>query len=78
MILKVIWMDSGFSLDGTVWQDKTEVEDIAKNIKTTTTVGELVYEDDKWLGLAQTINDNQIRGGYLIYKQNILVRQELN
>lgn len=77
MILKIIWVDSGFSLDGAVWQSKEDIEDIVKELKATHTVGYLVYEDDDWLGLAQTVNDEQIRGGYLIYKKNIIVREEL-
>ena len=71
------WIDSGISLLGDVWQTKQDLLDIVKNIKLTETVGFVVYEDDKWIALAQTTNDEQIRGGYFIYKRNIRARYPL-
>lgn len=71
------WIDSGMSLLGDVWQTKQDLSDIAKNMKLTETVGFVVYEDDEWVALAQTTNDEQIRGGYFIYKRNIRARYPL-
>lgn len=71
------WIDSGMSLLGDVWQTKQDLLDIVKNMKLTETVGFVVYEDDNWVALAQTENDEQIRGGYFIYKKNIRARYPL-
>ena len=46
--------------------------DVEKNIIPCETIGFLIHEDSDWIQLAQTINDDQIRGGYIIYKKNII------
>lgn len=68
----VKWIDSGFSLLGNVWQTAEEIMDVEKNIIPCETIGFLIHEDSDWIQLAQTINDDQIRGGYIIYKKNII------
>lgn len=73
----VEWIDSGISLLGNVWQTFDEVNSIAENAELTETVGFLIYESQDWIILAQTINDNQVRGGYCIYKKNIKTMRRL-
>ena len=71
------WMDSGISLIGNVWQTMDEVKDIIKENKSTETIGFKLYEDKDWVFLAQTTNDEQIRGGYFIYKKCIIEQRML-
>ena len=73
----VRWIDSGISLLGNVWQTKEEIQEIVENNEPTETVGMLIHEDHDWIVVAQTINGDQYRGGYCIYKQNIMHMEEL-
>jgi len=66
------WIDSGISMANNIWQPVEDCVDIIKNTSITETIGIKVYEDKNWILLAQTINDEQIRGAYAIYKKNII------
>jgi len=76
-IVYVRWIDSGISLLGNVWQTKEEIQEIVENNEPTETVGILIHEDNDWIIVAQTINGDQFRGGYCIYKPNITQMEEL-
>jgi metal-dependent hydrolase (beta-lactamase superfamily II) len=73
----VKWVDSGFSLLGDVWQSREEINEILKESKVVETVGFHCGETEDWLILGQSMNQNLIRGGYFIYKKNILEIKEL-
>lgn len=73
----VQWIDSGFSLLGNVWQSEEEIMDVVENIPVAETVGFLLKETKEWMVLVQTEADNQYRGGYIIYKKNIIRKIEL-
>ena len=73
----VQWIDSGFSLLGNVWQSEEEIMDVVENIPITETVGFLLKETKEWIVLVQTTADTQYRGGYIIYKKNIVRKMEL-
>lgn len=68
----VQWVDSGISMANNIWQPLEDCVNEIENTQLTETVGIKVYEDKNWLLLAQTINDEQIRGAYAIYKKNII------
>ena len=74
----VAWTDSGLSLLGNVWQTEEEIDNIVENIQTTETVGFLLKETDDWIVLVQTVNEDQYRGGYVIYKKNIVFMDDLD
>lgn len=74
----VEWVDSGMSLDGSVWQTKDDLNETINGIKTCQTVGFLLKETKDWICLGQTICDEQFRGGYLIYKKNIVLMYGLS
>lgn len=75
------WIDSGFSLRSDIWQNVEDIIDLLKDNKTVETVGFKVYEDLDWLVLVQSINETDdgslYRGGYFIYKKNIVERRTL-
>lgn len=77
----VKWIDSGFSLRSDIWQNVEDIIDLLKDNKTVETVGFKVYEDLDWLVLVQSINETDdgslYRGGYFIYKKNIVERKAL-
>lgn len=77
----VKWIDSGFSLRSDIWQDIEDIAELLKDNKTVETVGFKVYEDLDWLVLVQSINETEngllYRGGYFIYKKNIVERKAL-
>ena len=78
----VKWIDSGFSLRSDIWQDIEDIAELLKDNKTVETVGFKVYEDLDWLVLVQSKNEidngpNLYRGGYFIYKKNIVERKAL-
>ena len=77
-ILYLKWVDSGYSIRSDIWQTQDEVKDLLNELKVCDTVGFLIEETDDWVVLAQTTNMDLIRGGYIIYKANILERNELN
>lgn len=70
----VVWRDSGFSLIADKWQDIEEVKNLSKEIGLIETVGFVIDENENYLTLAQTVDgeQNQIRGGYIILRQNIV------
>ena len=45
----VEWVDSGMSLDGSVWQTKEDLNEIINGIKTCKTVGFLLKETKDWI-----------------------------
>lgn len=73
-IVYVVWSDSGFSLIADKWQDIEEVKNLSKEIGLMETVGFVIDENENYLTLAQTVDgeQNQIRGGYIILRQNIV------
>lgn len=73
----VKWVDSGFSLLGDVWQTMEEISEILKESKIVETVGFLLGETDDWIILGQSMNQNLVRGGYFVYKKNIIEMKEL-
>ena len=76
-IVYVQWIDSGFSLLGNVWQSEEEIMDVVENIPIAETVGFLLKETKEWIVLVQTAADTQYRGGYIIYKKNIVSMRSL-
>ena len=74
----VEWVDSGMSLDASVWQTKDDLNETIDGIKTCQTVGFLLKETKDWICLGQTICNDQFRGGYLIYKKNIVLMYGLS
>ena len=74
----VKWIDSGFSLLGDVWQSSEEINKILKESKTVETVGFFIGETDDWIILGQSMNQNLVRGGYFVYKKNIIEMKELS
>lgn len=78
-LVYVVWKDSGFSLLADRWQDIDEVKSLKDDIGNMETVGILVDEDDDHITLAQTIHrsQNQVRGGYVILKKNIVFRADI-
>lgn len=76
-IVYVKWLDSGYSLLADRWQDIEEVKALKDDIKPVETVGFLLEESANYLVLAQTVSEseNSVRGGYIIYKKNILERR---
>lgn len=75
-IVYVKWLDSGYSLLADRWQDIEEVKALKDTIKPVETVGFLLEESADYLVLAQSYSEseNSVRGGYIIYKKNILER----
>lgn len=73
----VKWIDSGYSIRSDVWQTQEEVESLLNELKEVETIGFLVSDNEDWIILAQSVNMDMIRGGYLIYKRNILEKKEL-
>lgn len=73
-VIYVAWLDSGFSLLADRWQDIDDVKELHKELGLMETVGFLIEENDEYITLAQTINENQnqVRGGYIILKKNIV------
>ena len=79
------WIDSGFSLSSHVWQDMDELICLLDgNNRTVDTVGYNVLENSDWIVLVQSVNQPTInekedlfRGGYIIYKNTILEREEI-
>ena len=55
-----------------------DLNEIINGIKTCKTVGFLLKETKDWICLGQTICDEQFRGGYLIYKKNIVLMYGLS
>ena len=76
-IVYVKWLDSGYSLLADRWQDVDEVKKLKDTIKPIETVGFLLEESADYLILAQSYSEseNTVRGGYIIYKKNILERR---
>lgn len=70
----VEWIDSGFSLLADKWQEIEYVKELPKTIKPIKTTGFLIEETEKWIILAQSIaeSEEEIRGGYIILKSNII------
>lgn len=71
-IVYVKWIDSGYSLRGDLWQTIDEVKQLKNELKEVETVGILIEDDSDWLIVATSLNLDMIRGGYLIFKKNIL------
>lgn len=70
-LLQVQWLDH-YSSQG--WQDfPTSVEDYAA-----TTVGYRIFEDDRYLVLAQTLASNAAADCMHIIKANIIKRRKIN
>jgi hypothetical protein len=76
-IVYVRWIDSGYSLLADRWQDIEDVKNLKDEIKPIETVGFLLEESADYLILAQSYScsENSVRGGYIIYKKNILERR---
>lgn len=76
-IVYVKWLDSGYSLLADRWQDVDEVKKLKDTIKPIETVGFLIEESADYLTLAQSYAESEstVRGGYIIYKKNILERR---
>lgn len=79
------WIDSGFSLRSDLWQTIDEIKDLLSENKIVYTVGYNVYENEDWVVLIQSVNianmnpdEDLYRGGYFIYKKNILERNILS
>lgn len=78
------WIDSGFSLRADLWQSIDDIKELLKYNKIIDTIGFVVYENDEWVILVQSINclssedDDSFRGGYFIYKPCIKIRECLN
>lgn len=76
-IVYVKWLDSGYSLLADRWQDIEDVKNLKDEIKPIETVGFLLEESTDYIILAQSYScsENSVRGGYIIYKKNILERR---
>lgn len=74
----VKWIDSGYSLRGDIWQTEDEIEDLLKELKEVETVGFLIQDNSEWIVLAQSRNLDMVRGGYIIYKKNIVEFKQLD
>lgn len=81
-IIYVKWLDSGYSLLADRWQDiedvkNLDVKNLKDEIKPIETVGFLLEDSANYLILAQSYScsENSVRGGYIIYKKNILERR---
>lgn len=76
-IVYVKWLDFGYSLLADRWQDIEDVKKLKDEIKPIETVGFLLEESADYLILAQSysVSENSVRGGYIIYKKNILDRR---
>ena len=66
------WIDSGFSLRGDIWQTIDEVKELKNELKEVETVGILIDDSTDWIVVATSLNLDMVRGGYLIYKKNII------
>lgn len=76
-IIYVKWIDSGYSLLADRWQDIEDVKGLKDTIKPIETVGFLLEESADYITLAQSYSEseNSVRGGYIIYKKNIIERR---
>lgn len=76
-IVYVKWVDSGYSLHTDRWQDIEDVKNLKNEIMPIETVGFLLEESENYIILAQSYScsENSVRGGYIIYKKNILERR---
>ena len=75
--LYIRWFDSGYSIRSDIWQTKEEVENLLNELKEVETIGFVIAENDKWIVLAQSVNMDMIRGGYIILKSNIIEQREV-
>jgi len=75
--LYVRWLDSGYSIRSDIWQTREEIENLLNELKEVETIGFVVAENDKWIVLAQSVNMDMLRGGYIILKSNILEQREV-
>ena len=73
----VKWIDSGYSLRGDLWQTEEEIVNLVNELKEVETVGFLLYDDEEWIVLVQSSNLDMFRGGYIIYKKNIIEYKEV-
>jgi len=79
-IESIKWIDSGFSLRADIWQTLDEIKELLSENKCVHTVGYRIYEDEDWIVLVQSVNnsfnpdEDLYRGGYFIYKKNIIER----
>ena len=73
------WVDSGYSLLGNVWQDRGDIDELMFCQNHVKTVGFTYRENDNWVVLVQSVDEktDQIRGGFMIYKQNIISRKDV-
>ena len=76
-IVYVKWVDSGYSLLADRLQDIEDVKNLKNEIMPIETVGFLLEESENYIILAQSYScsENSVRGGYIIYKKNILERR---
>ena len=73
----VKWIDSGYSIRSDIWQTQEEVLGLINELKEVETVGFLLCETPEWIALAQSRNMDMLRGGYIIYKKNIVKYNEI-
>ena len=79
-LVYVKWQDSGYSLLADKWQNIEDVKSLKDEIKPIETVGILIDESDDYIVLAQSLarSENEVRGGYIILKKNILKRFDID
>lgn len=76
---RIVWVDSGLSYAST-WLEEATIVDRAKDWDgRVTTVGQVIYEDDRVvvLCLSRDLETNNWAGAFLIYKPAILTREIL-
>lgn len=78
-LVYVVWKDSSYSLLADRWQDIDDVKSVKDDIGYLETVGLLIDENEEYITLAQTVHrlQNQVRGGFVILKKNIIFRADI-
>jgi|GEM_PF-6236421 len=71
-IEKIAWVDNSIMFDNDKWHEINKLKDIPETVHLTT--GFVVFESEKQICLAMTVNDNQMFTGQYICKSSIVDR----